>query len=179
MLILSKKSRFGLHGIAYIAAFSRGAPVPFDDIFAYLRNYAGRLILSSGYLAKIFQAISRAGLTVSAPGPRGGYALARPAETIRLIEVVQALDGPLQSGCCLSMGACPLESACGVRVVVGGAERAFCDMLENETVAMLVRKMAFPATVRDTAPSKLTPGPARKPARKPAPKPAKRRVRSA
>ena len=49
------------------------------------------------YLLKILQQLVRANVLRSKRGPRGGFFLARPAETISLLEVVEAVDGPLMS----------------------------------------------------------------------------------
>ena len=46
------------------------------------------------YLAKHLQALTRAGVLESVPGPKGGYRLARPADEITMLEVVEAIDGP-------------------------------------------------------------------------------------
>lgn len=152
MSIISKKARYALHGIGYIAVFSKGRPVPFDEILAYLRDYSQRLTLSPGYIAKIFQELSRAGLTAAASGPHGGYQIARSAEKIRLIEIVEALDGPLLRQCCLlSVGDCPRQSTCGVRTLIGEAELVFYRFFEKQTVASLAHRMAFPASVSSRA----------------------------
>lgn len=144
MRIVSKKSRYALHGLAYVAAVSHGEPVPFNRILEYLRSYSQRLTLSPGYMAKIFQEVSRAGFTVAVPGPRGGYQLARQPEEIHLIEIVEALDGPVLTECCLlSVGTCERQSTCGVSQIIHQAEQSFYRFFMNETVASLARKMDF------------------------------------
>ena len=45
------------------------------------------------YLAKHLQALTAAGITLSVPGPRGGYRLARPPAEVSVLDVVQAVDG--------------------------------------------------------------------------------------
>ena len=45
------------------------------------------------YLAKHLQALSRAGIVESVPGPKGGYRMARPAAEITLLDVVLAVEG--------------------------------------------------------------------------------------
>jgi Rrf2 family protein len=130
--------------LAYIAANSDGEPVAFAEILAYLRAYSPQLSLSPGYIGKIFQDVSRSGLTQAVSGPRGGYRLNRPAAEISLLEVVETLEGPLLSECCLlSVGQCS-QQECGVRDVVHEAESALIGFFERETVASLVEKMAFP-----------------------------------
>ena len=49
------------------------------------------------YLLKILQQLVRANVLRSKRGPRGGFFLARPAESITLLEVIEAVDGPLMS----------------------------------------------------------------------------------
>ncbi len=160
MPLISKKSRYALHGLAYIASRATGEPVPFHEILAYLTRYSGQLSLSSGYINKIFQDISRAGLTQAAPGPRGGYLLARPPGRIRLIEVVEALDGPISTGCCLlSVGSCGMQDTCGVAGIIHEAEAAFHRFFERQTLATLARRMQFP----DPEPLAISPPGGRKP----------------
>lgn len=49
------------------------------------------------YLLKILQQLVRANVLRSKRGPRGGFFLARPSESITLLEVIEAVDGPLMS----------------------------------------------------------------------------------
>lgn len=49
------------------------------------------------YLLKILQQLVRANVLRSKRGPRGGFFLARPAETITLLEIIEAVDGPMVS----------------------------------------------------------------------------------
>jgi Rrf2 family iron-sulfur cluster assembly transcriptional regulator len=144
MPLLSKRTRYAFHGLAYLATFGGEDPLPLDSLLEYLRGYSHRLTLSPGYLGKIFQQISRAGLTESIPGPRGGYRLARPADEILLVEVVEALEGPLLTECCLlSMGTCEDQNTCGVKDKVQQAEMAFHSFFSAETLASLAASMTF------------------------------------
>ncbi|MFQ5700538.1 MAG: RrF2 family transcriptional regulator [Acidobacteriota bacterium] len=155
MSIVSRKSRYALHGLAFIAVSSQGKPVPYNKILEYLRAYSQNLSLSTGYIAKVFQELSRAGFTAAVSGPHGGYQLARPAGRISLIDVVEALDGPLLTGCCLlSVGDCPKQSTCGVRTIIQEAELAFYRFFQRETVATLARRMDFPVPTGPPRPRK-------------------------
>jgi Rrf2 family protein len=49
------------------------------------------------YLLKVLQQLVRAGVLRSKRGPHGGFSLARPAEDITLLQIVEAVDGPLIS----------------------------------------------------------------------------------
>ena len=70
------------------------------------------------FLAKIVSQLSVAGLLHTTRGARGGVALARPPSEISLLEVVEAIDGPMTLNECTSdIGACPMGEDCGVREV--------------------------------------------------------------
>ena len=149
MNIISKKSRCALHGMAYLGQYGNGRPVPFEEILAYLREYSSGLTLSSGYIAKIFQSVSRAGIVEAVTGPSGGYRLARPANQIRLIEIIESLDGPLLSDCCpLSVVGCRQQPKCGVGSLIRESEMVFHRFFERHTVATLARKMNLPSGVQ-------------------------------
>lgn len=49
------------------------------------------------YLLKILQQLVRANVLRSKRGPRGGFFLARPAEEITMLEIIEAVDGPMSS----------------------------------------------------------------------------------
>ena len=66
MSLVSKRTRYALHGLAFIAAHAGDGHMSLDSIIAYLRDYSQRLTLSPGYIAKIFQQVSRSGLTRTA-----------------------------------------------------------------------------------------------------------------
>jgi len=145
MTLVSTKSRYALHGLAYISANSERGPIRFEEIHRYLKAYAPDLELSESYLAKVFQDISRAGFTEAVPGPRGGYRLGRPAGQIRLIEIIEALDGSSSTHCCLlSVGTCNQKTSCRVGDITRDAEVAFRSIFERETIESLAAKMTFP-----------------------------------
>jgi Rrf2 family protein len=50
--------------------------------------------LPAAYLNKQLQALARAGIVASTPGPRGGFRLARDPEQITVLDVVVAIEGP-------------------------------------------------------------------------------------
>jgi Rrf2 family protein len=50
-----------------------------------------------GYLIKIMQQMGKANVLSSKRGPKGGFALARPAKDITLLEIIEAADGPIST----------------------------------------------------------------------------------
>lgn len=67
--------------------------------------------------AKLTGLLTRAGLLESARGASGGVMLALPAEAISLIDIIEAVDGPIGLTNCLHDGAenCCIGSTCAVR----------------------------------------------------------------
>jgi Rrf2 family protein len=63
-----------------------------------VRDIAERTALPQPYLEQILLALKGAGLVRSKRGVGGGYVLARPAEEIRLSDIVSAVDGPITVG---------------------------------------------------------------------------------
>jgi Rrf2 family protein len=138
MPIISKKSRCAFHGLAYLARSSNGSPVPFDEILDYITQQSSGPVLSSGYIAKIFHSVSRAGIVESVPGPSGGYRLARQPAEIRLLEVVELLDGPLVSRQDESAPEENVDEAtCNVDEFIRACEENVHESLERSSVASL------------------------------------------
>jgi Rrf2 family protein len=85
---LSNKGCYGVRAVFDIAFYNDGRPTQIKDI-------AGRESIPARFLEQIFQDLKRAGLVGAKRGPRGGYHLAKPADEIRLGDVVRALEGPI------------------------------------------------------------------------------------
>ncbi|HZX71461.1 MAG TPA: SUF system Fe-S cluster assembly regulator [Rhodanobacter sp.] len=67
-------------------------------------------------VSKLLKALGHAKLVESFRGVNGGYRLARPASTISLAEIVEALEGPIGvTECSVADGQCDREAQCGVR----------------------------------------------------------------
>ena len=86
---LTTKTRYGVRAVFDIAYHNRGGATQAKDI-------ARRQNIPQRYLEQIFQELKRAGLVDARRGPRGGYYLTRPAEAIRLGDVMRALQGPIE-----------------------------------------------------------------------------------
>lgn len=85
------------------------------------------------FLAKIVSQLSVAGLLQTSRGARGGVSLARPPEQINLLEVVEAIDGPiLLNECVADNGAsCVFGEDCPMQPVWCDAQRELVNRLQN------------------------------------------------
>lgn len=86
---LSRTACYAIRAITYIAREGDDAPIVGHEA-------AKELQLSGSFLLRILVAMSRAGLLHSIKGPNGGYRLARPVEKISLLDVVEAVEGPVR-----------------------------------------------------------------------------------
>lgn len=92
MLRLSKKTDYALISLAYVASSG--------DKPASAREIAERHDIPVELLAKVLQRLVQRGVLKSQQGIHGGYLLARPANTVTVAEVVEAIDGPLMLTVC-------------------------------------------------------------------------------
>ncbi len=107
-LQISRKIDYGLRAAIYLASVAQGSVVPFREV-AKLMN------IPQDFLAKILKTLVDAGLVSSVRGARGGYALARPPAEISFLDVIEAVEGPIQVNVCLAeegRDACGLSPAC-------------------------------------------------------------------
>ena len=140
--MISKRARYALHGVGFLAYYHGDAPLSFKEILRYLRGYSNQLTLSPGYIARVFQDLARADIVRSTVGRNGGYCLARPPALVRVVDIISATDGaPIESCCLLSMGECSNRTTCGVNAIIFQAQRTFHDFLASESAESLADKM--------------------------------------
>ena len=103
-----------------------------------VRDIAERTGLPQPYLEQILLALKGAGLVRSKRGVGGGYVLARPAEEIRISEIVSAVDGPISLGDFGEPhqdGACDHEGQCVLLAIWKDAGDVMRRHLEGYTLA--------------------------------------------
>ena len=77
------------------------------------------------FLAKIISQLSIAGLIHTSRGARGGVSLARTPEEISILEVVEAIDGPIALNECTSAsGSCQFGEDCPMKPVWCDTQRS-------------------------------------------------------
>jgi Rrf2 family protein len=90
------------------------------------------------YLTQILAHLVSEGLLIAVAGPDGGYSLARSPESITLLDVVQAAEGPiLLDECVLKGGPCAWEEVCPVHTPWVRAQNALMAELSQTTFADL------------------------------------------
>ena len=93
------------------------------------------------FLAKIISQLSIAGLLHTSRGARGGVTLAREAKDITLLEVIEAIDGPIQLNECVGdNGACSFDDSCPLRPVWCDAQEELVGRLKGTNFADMLAK---------------------------------------
>jgi Rrf2 family protein len=86
---LTRASSYALHAVEYMAARGQGTLVASHHI-AQARGIPERFLL------KVLKPLVSARVLQSVKGPNGGYRLAKPPSKITMLEVVEAVDGPIR-----------------------------------------------------------------------------------
>jgi Rrf2 family protein len=136
---MSEGVEWALHCAVLLAALPPAGTLPARA----LAQFHG---VSESYLLKHLQALSRAGIFESVPGPLGGYRLARPPGQITVLDIVEAIEGSEPLFRCTDIrqrGPAALEPGmyrvrCGIHTAMLRADAAWKQALRVQTLADLV-----------------------------------------
>ena len=95
------------------------------------------------FLSKILQALTRARLIHSHRGVTGGFSIQCDPEKTTLLQVVEAIEGPLHLNVCVTPGqACVRQTWCPAHRLWAEAQQAMIGVLRSATIAELGRQSA-------------------------------------
>jgi len=101
---ITRQADYAVRAVLYLAQLG-------TDKRAATSQIAQEQAIPPSFLAKIVSQLSVAGLLQTSRGARGGVSLARSPEQISLLEVVEAIDGPIHLNLCTEQGNCACERA--------------------------------------------------------------------
>jgi Rrf2 family protein len=131
--MFSTTCEYALRALVRLAQIPNG-----DEILG--RDLARQAEIPANYLSKILLALRNAGVLATARGTGGGYRLRKPAETIRLIDVVGLFDGARARPACLLGGKeCSDEGACSAHASWREIRDAYVKFLESTTLASIAQ----------------------------------------
>ena len=107
MFRLSKKADYGLIAMKHLAQHS--------EVSVSAREIAAQYQIPTELLAKVLQRLARKGLLVSQQGINGGYILAKHPATISIVDVIEALEGPISITPCERGDDCHQLERCSVK----------------------------------------------------------------
>jgi Rrf2 family iron-sulfur cluster assembly transcriptional regulator len=99
------------------------------------------------FISKVLQGLVRARMISSKPGHNGGFELASPPESITLLDVVEAIDGPVALNLCVGAApGCERHLGCAAHPVWMEAQQAVTRVLRSATIARLAAQASAPGS---------------------------------
>lgn len=133
-LELTRRADYGIRAMIAIARASSDEPLSAPRI-------AGSMAIPIRFLPQVMADLARSGLVDSTGGRRGGYRLGRPATTISLLEIIEALEGDSRRRqCVLRSAPCGLDGYCDVHPVFASAQDALLARFSSTSLAELARQ---------------------------------------
>jgi len=131
---LTRAADYAIRVMIHMAGLSAGTTVR-------LRTLATAVAVPESFLAKVLQTLTRAGLVTSRRGPDGGFELVPSSMQATLLDVMDAIEGPIQLNCCLGEdGACEQKDWCPAHSVWAEAQIAMLSVLSRDTLGELALK---------------------------------------
>jgi Rrf2 family protein len=128
---ISRRTDYGVRLILDLAGLPAGRRASTQEI-------AERQNIPAPFLAKIISQLSLSGLVNTHRGAGGGVMLARPPAEISLLQVIEALDGPVRlNRCAVDPGMCPRDETCPVHQVWTRAQESLVTTLHDTTFDLL------------------------------------------
>ena len=134
MLEITRQADYALRAAVEVARMPYGDRSP-------TANIAAQQDIPLPFLAKIVSQLVVRGILEATRGASGGVSLARPAETISMLEVIEAIDGPITvNRCTRDPAACDRSTTCPFCEIFTEAQQALVSKLESTTLESLVQK---------------------------------------
>lgn len=131
-LELTRKTDLALRALRVLAAsgsLRKGVPL------------ADTLGTTAAFLSQVIAPLSRAGWVRSVPGPRGGYEATEHASDVSVLELIEAVEGPVENGrCVLRPQPCSAELPCALHDAWIPARDALVDRLAATPVLSAVHQ---------------------------------------
>ena len=130
---LTRGGEYGIRGVLYLAQQDNGK-VNMLSAIAKAQDVPPR------FLAKIFQALAKAGIVRSYRGAKGGFSLGRAAGEITIKDVIEAIEGPIYLNVCLvGPGECTRDKICPMHRVWEEAQDKMMGVLGRTNFSDLVK----------------------------------------
>jgi Rrf2 family protein len=137
--MLSKKCKYAIHALVYLAERYEQGPVQIQDISE------GQHIPKK-FLEAILLELRHAKVLESKKGKGGGYYLIKNPAEVNLMEIMRLIDGPIALLPCVSLNyyqhcdECKNEKTCGIRDSLIGVRDETLKILSNSTLAKIVKR---------------------------------------
>lgn len=138
MIQLTMTGEYAVRAMMHLAGYPHGTLVQITDVSV-------RWQIPESFLRKIVPQLTRAGLIRSQRGTGGGIQLAKRAEELTLLDVIQAVEGEIfLNKCLIAPGMCSMDAGCSVHIVWCEAQKAVKDILTRSSLAELAARARLP-----------------------------------
>jgi Rrf2 family protein len=128
---ITRQTDYAIRAVLYLAKHGSSQRVATSTV-------AREMKIPASFLAKIISQLSIAGLLHTSRGARGGVSLAREPKDITVLDVVEAIDGPiLLNECVAEPGTCSFEEDCPLHPIWHEAQEQLVQRLRNTNFASL------------------------------------------
>ncbi len=132
MKLITRDTDYALRALSFMAKKGKG--------IVAVSELAEKLNMPRPFLRKILQALNKEGVLKSYKGPGGGFALAKPAKSIFLVDLMRQFQGPLRLNECLFKKiTCPDRKTCALRKKISNIEKHMISQLKSITIASLLK----------------------------------------
>jgi len=130
---LTRAADYAIRVMIHLAAFAPGTRASRADL-------AAASDCPEQFLSKVLQSLTRAGLVVSHRGNTGGFELAAAHRGATVLEIVEAVEGPIHLNICLSSDdECNRRAWCSAYQVWSDAQDALTSVLRKANIEDLAR----------------------------------------
>lgn len=136
--MLSKKTKYGLKALTFLASQKGKTPVQIAEI-------AKQENISQKFLESILLSLRKTGILGSKKGKGGGYYLIKDPNEIMMTDVMRILEGPIAMVSCVSLNFyekcedCPDEAACSVHKLMLMVRDSALEVYRSNTLADLIK----------------------------------------
>ena len=137
--MISKKCKYAIHALIYLAERYQQGPVHIQDI-------ADNRHIPKKILEAILLELRHAKVLQSKRGKGGGYYLFKRPEDVNLVDIIRLMDGAVAMLPCVSLNyyepceECHLEKTCGIRDSFIGVRDETLRILTNSTLAKIMKR---------------------------------------
>jgi Rrf2 family protein len=130
---ITHQADYAIRTVAYLAMVEPGQKVATSKIADDYR-------IPPSFLTKIVSQLSIAGLIHTSRGARGGVSLARPPEKVSILDVLEAIDGPIALNACVGdPECCPFSHDCVLHMFWSETSEDLIARLQHTTFDQVVK----------------------------------------
>jgi Rrf2 family protein len=132
---ITRQADYAVRAVLYLAKLG-------VDHRAATSQIAQEQNIPPSFLAKIVSQLSVAGILQTSRGARGGVSLAKAPEEISLLEVVEAIDGPIYLNECVAdnLGSCTFHDDCLIRPIWSSVQVELVNRLKGTNFGQFVQQ---------------------------------------